>query len=191
MRNPTKCVCATCNNGWMSNLEGTIKPILTPLFYGRFTQLCEKEQLFVSIWATKTAFMLQYAQSPQHPVHPEWRRLMFAERRPAPVARVWIAAYGGPVLAAQYDVKQVSLTRQSVPYPQQMSGDLVTFSIVRLVFQVWVPSEPMPVGMEYERLPGQETFIEQIWPVRPHVVDWPPTSLLRELDFKLLCRNFG
>ena len=33
------CVCAACNNGWMSQLESTAKPILAPLVDGIATTL--------------------------------------------------------------------------------------------------------------------------------------------------------
>lgn len=59
-----KNVCASCNNGWMSQLEGDAKPILLKLLNMEITllQMTQDERRIVSAWAIKTVFMIASAQ---------------------------------------------------------------------------------------------------------------------------------
>lgn len=56
-----KCVCADCNNGWMSNLESTVEPILRKLFdsetLGQLS-ISEKEAIQLSCWAILKTIVL-------------------------------------------------------------------------------------------------------------------------------------
>ncbi len=59
-----KNVCRSCNNGWMSDLEGSAKPILLGLMDMKTSlfQLAPNERSVSSAWAIKTAFMIASAQ---------------------------------------------------------------------------------------------------------------------------------
>lgn len=48
------CACRECNNGWMSNLEGLTKPILSPMVDGVPAELTGFSQAVLSVWAVKT-----------------------------------------------------------------------------------------------------------------------------------------
>jgi len=59
-----KNVCSTCNNGWMSQLEGRAQNKLLGLMHMKTSllQLTVEERTTVSAWAIKTAFMIASAQ---------------------------------------------------------------------------------------------------------------------------------
>lgn len=63
-------VCEECNNGWMSRLEATAKPILVPLIdRGRTIEsLAEEEAEIVGKWTCKTAYMHSWAAPLKEPV---------------------------------------------------------------------------------------------------------------------------
>ncbi len=54
-------VCENCNKGWMSNLEGKIKPILVPLIHGHkdLENLTKPEKLLIARWAVKTTCVIE------------------------------------------------------------------------------------------------------------------------------------
>jgi hypothetical protein len=54
-----RCVCADCNNGWMSELEDEVKPVLTPLLKNHRTTLTRDDQILLATWATKTGLVHQ------------------------------------------------------------------------------------------------------------------------------------
>lgn len=63
-----RCVCATCNGGWMSNLETAARPILEPLIHGQTCQLDGPAQQVLAKWAFKTMAMIQFT----HPTSPSF-----------------------------------------------------------------------------------------------------------------------
>jgi hypothetical protein len=70
-------VCCGCNNGWMSKLEGDVKPIIVKLISGELdpAQMCPEEQLLLERWTAKTAYALSSTSKsfasripPSHPM---------------------------------------------------------------------------------------------------------------------------
>jgi hypothetical protein len=59
-----KSICGTCNNGWMSQLEAEVKPILLPLIEEKRSaeSLTDDETRLLARWAFKTAFMILSGQ---------------------------------------------------------------------------------------------------------------------------------
>jgi hypothetical protein len=58
-----KCVCATCNNGWMSALEQKCVPLIGALLEDIELWLDEEYQNLLSRWAVKTAMINDTVQS--------------------------------------------------------------------------------------------------------------------------------
>src|SRR5438309_8639998 len=46
-----RCVCESCNTGWMSDLEARIKPIVLPILDGQPTNLSDADQVAIAAWA--------------------------------------------------------------------------------------------------------------------------------------------
>ena len=55
------CVCASCNSGWLSNLENAVKPLIPSIASGerRVASLTDAESLVLARWAAKTTFLCQ------------------------------------------------------------------------------------------------------------------------------------
>jgi len=68
-------VCAACNNGWMSKLESTTKPILTRLIADpyRLGELTPEEKLVIARWTFKTAAALNRASTHGKPANVDAR----------------------------------------------------------------------------------------------------------------------
>jgi hypothetical protein len=60
-----KSICSSCNNGWISQLEADVKPILLPLVEGKRSarSLTAQETRIIARWAFKTAFMVLSGQN--------------------------------------------------------------------------------------------------------------------------------
>jgi hypothetical protein len=89
-------VCETCNNGWMSDLEVEVQPILGPLIAGtaELDQLTRSERLTLARWTVKTAYMLNWsANYPRKVPTTHLRALMRAADLPEQVV----------VMACPYD----------------------------------------------------------------------------------------
>ena len=61
-----KAACRTCNGGWMSQLEGRAKPVLTPVFQGYPSRLGPHDLELIAYWALKTVLMLDRCSDADH-----------------------------------------------------------------------------------------------------------------------------
>jgi len=52
-------VCTACNNGWMSNLENSAKPVLERLLSDQSTVLDPKDQSIIAAWSAKCAMVFE------------------------------------------------------------------------------------------------------------------------------------
>jgi len=60
-----KMVCASCNNGWLSQLEGAAKPVIAPLIRGEGRRLPFEDQALIAAWTCKTALVSLLVSSEQ------------------------------------------------------------------------------------------------------------------------------
>ncbi len=56
-------VCATCNHGWIHDLEDRVRPILLPMLEGRGRTLYPATRKTLALWAWKTVMMFELASS--------------------------------------------------------------------------------------------------------------------------------
>src|SRR4051812_863516 len=57
-----KAVCGPCNEGWMNDLEGQVRPFLGPMIEGRAKNLSPTDCQALTSWLLKTVLMLQLAE---------------------------------------------------------------------------------------------------------------------------------
>jgi hypothetical protein len=87
-------VCRACNNGWMSQLEEQVRPLLTPLVRGVPTALTADDGALIAAWCMKTAIVGQYVGEP---VTTRTQRLQCKESlKPVPRTKIWIGRYDDP-----------------------------------------------------------------------------------------------
>jgi len=55
-----RCVCAACNNGWMSQLEGRIRPLIGSMMHDLSIRLDRTEQHLIAAWCMKTAMVFEW-----------------------------------------------------------------------------------------------------------------------------------
>jgi hypothetical protein len=77
-----KDVCQKCNNGWMSRLEGQVKPLIREAIQGKPCQWSTIEQRRVSTWAFKTALMALLGLGITDLVPSSHFKTLYRERRP-------------------------------------------------------------------------------------------------------------
>ena len=73
-----KRVCGGCNAGWMSRLEGEVRPLLIPLIEGEAIRLTEASRLILVRWALKTAAVFGPELKAPNAVSPALRRQLAA-----------------------------------------------------------------------------------------------------------------
>jgi len=97
-----RCVCRECNNGWMSGLEARVKPLVGSLMQDVSVCLDAAQQKDVSLWALKTAMVLEGTKS-RSAAHcyqqADCEQLRLSSSIPART-RIWLGRFSGSGLLA-------------------------------------------------------------------------------------------
>lgn len=77
-------ICRECNNGWLSQIEGHVKPVLIALLKypsENLSTLLKEQHNLLSMWAYKTAMILNHASNYRNIVPKRHFRYIYMHRR--------------------------------------------------------------------------------------------------------------
>jgi hypothetical protein len=177
-------VCAACNNGWMADLEGEAKTILSPLIFNSPKTLTLPEMHIAATWATKTALVAARAvPGGKNIASAEAYRWMGTRHLPLPNGIVWLGRYDGegewPV---SFHLHGAAYGKQGEPWPPleaARKGFHAVFAVGHLAFCVF--GHELPEGPVIEGRPSERRVL--IWPSTVPV-RWPPAASLTEDDLR-------
>ncbi|MBI1332737.1 MAG: hypothetical protein GC165_07635 [Armatimonadetes bacterium] len=88
-------VCANCNSGWMSNLEGEVQPILKSLILNEIgvNELSINERRILARWVCKTAYCIDSASDGRSRVPPRHRQKLREDTNSIPPGVVVAASW--------------------------------------------------------------------------------------------------
>lgn len=161
-----KVVCEPCNNGPLSALEETARPVLIPLIHGRSRLLIRRECAVIARWFLKTMLMLELAGHPDHRVamaeHEEWVREEFL---PAHIT-LWLGSArqlsGTATAGRALDIRV-----------GERGGVGWVFTIITGHLVLVAMGGPPDVG-EFELTPPLAGALTRIWPQPPLTAPYPP-----------------
>jgi hypothetical protein len=174
-------VCASCNNGWMSELEVAVRPYLEPMIRGESGRSGPAGQVTVSAWATKTAMVLEARWPPEQIVTDEAdRSTLMREQRPPANTYVRLFCYNGEHLsAAKRHVAVVGRKGEDVP-TDRGNYAVTTMHIGKAGVQVIVDRS----GWHPLFSPVVQATADSVtvWPPGQGVVEWPPRECIADSD---------
>jgi hypothetical protein len=167
-------ICATCNHGWMSDLETNGAPILTPMVEGRTQGFDIERAVLVGTWVAKTALTFDQSMPSDRRMLPvEYCRSVYERRLPPPGSRVSLAHYEGDddqfvrgVHHALYDDLPPDLIPTGPPQAHR-----TTIRIGQLVAEFTVTKDPEPVLSV--RGGDLADMLINVWP-SIEATSWPP-----------------
>jgi hypothetical protein len=171
-----RCVCTTCNSGWMSELEHHAKSVLSPLMWDISFGLDRKQQAIVAVWSVKTAMVFEHISRTRPHFYSQEEReglrqsLCFPEE-----TTIWIGRYAqSNALLAESHLLSNPKEKNSV----FNNAVVVTFAIQRLVIQVLCLRHKS--GVQAGRYSPMQTkrlgrYLHQIWPIDNSATRWPPS----------------
>jgi hypothetical protein len=188
-----KNVCRTCNNGWMSDLEGEVKPILIPMIHGAATALNVRQQLIVALWLIKCDMVLDSMTSIDA-FYDQSDRSHFREHLvPPEYATWWLGHYSGPHLRAFTNHR--TLTDKSSVFPNKRHTS--TFAFGRLVLQSLCIKVLVPANRDFVRIrdrggPWNRNTIELLENY-DRLLQWPPSLSFEDSQytFEAFSDRFG
>jgi len=169
-------VCASCNNGWMSQLENRVKPIVEGLFGEEPVALDRSDQTTLAAWAGKNAMVFEALRlkASWFFTNSERRTLRESLRLPSWTS-IWIAKCAGQVGAycSASDLSGVAEVSSA-----QVKAYVTTMAFGPLAIQLLsskLPSSiPQSTTVTADLRPGPwDKVTLQIWPIQSERVAWP------------------
>jgi hypothetical protein len=179
-----KCVCATCNSGWMSRLQERAKPIVLALVRGTETTLSVRDQDLLSAWATMSTITSEYFNPSQVAISARHRRRFWKTQRALKNWKIWIGNYRRgewkPYRAHNaWTYVKSSRPRRKPPPPNTQTTTLV-------FGQLYLHVTSSEISNIIKRLafpePLTNTILKQIWPARTGTLRWPPRQTMNDRD---------
>ena len=190
-----RCVCAPCNNGWMSDLEKKIKPILILLLSGTVTRIDERSQSLMATWCTLKVMVAEFENPGHATTHHAQRKRMWRRKIPPKTGwRIWIGCYDRRNWKPDYinNIFYFSQKSQSdkkyIPV-SRYNTQSVTFVIGRIFIHViHSPDRALVNGWRFSGPAAGK--LRQIWPVSGYSFPWPPFQILEDTDADFLAAQF-
>jgi hypothetical protein len=170
-----KGVCSTCNNGWMSELETEVKPILGPIVQDLSIQLDLEDQKKLARWAFKTAIVLEGTKERS------MKRYFASGLGPALKTSgdiqgrtmIWIGRSSESGLYARAADVRYDLDGQNSSAEATVTTMVVGHVVLQVVSAVFPPEK----DAELVRIPlyveDWEQILAKIWP-SSRIFTWPP-----------------
>jgi hypothetical protein len=175
-----KMVCATCNNGWLSELEGAARPVITPLIRGESRRLPPGDQALIAAWTCKTALVSLLISSDEarqsgYRVPASEYEALHAQRgrvEPLPFSQYWIGSYAGGRRASSIWVTPFVIEVTGAgSSPEIPSGYVMTLVLGSLLVQGVRFTQPL---LQVE-LAAEWGFLD-IWPPSD-TLPWPTSGV--------------
>jgi hypothetical protein len=171
-----KFVCAHCNNGWMSQLEDRVKPIVMALFGDGPVILDNNDQVILAVWSIKNAMVFEALRSTRLWFFDETERRNLREtQQPTPRISVWIAKCvdNKGIFCSGIDLKG-----DTVPNAENLKAYVTTMGFGPLGIQVVSIKTPdtiaQNINITTDLRPGPWDRISiRIWPLQQDRVIWP------------------
>jgi hypothetical protein len=173
-----KLVCASCNNGWLSSLEDSARPVLTPLIRGESRRLPTGDQALIAKWTCKTALVSLLVTSARDRggdgVPPSEYAALYEQRdrvEPLPFSQYWIGSYRGDRAFSVWVTPLVIEVIDAGSPPDIPSGYAMTLVLGKLLVQGVRFTEPV---LQVE-LTTSRGFLD-IWPPTD-TFPWPTVGV--------------
>jgi hypothetical protein len=171
-------VCARCNGGWMSRLEGRAKPLLVDVIQDRPRVWTPREQRTVATWAFKTAILGGLATGQAHVPEAHFRHLARNLHPPGRVT-IWTTVHlPGPsetdFQVAHFDAR--GLLFEGGSFGKGFHGYTLTVNVGHFAFQVLGHESREHLDLNSPVIQGipPSGYEIRIWPVQGRSVSWPP-----------------
>ncbi|WP_426763052.1 hypothetical protein ACP3TD_11560 [Pseudarthrobacter sp. 1G09] len=174
-RQKVKNFCSTCNNGWMSRLEGTAQRVLTPMILGEPGTIAFEDRAAIAMWIQKTALTAMLVSSQEQrdggyglPAS-EYAALYEQRERMQPLdaSRFWVGRYAEADGFSGVRVTPLAIRAPGTPESDVPHGYVMTIVLGQLVLQGLRFTAPIT---DFDVT--SELGMPQLWPSRAPLT-WP------------------
>lgn len=170
-------VCKECNNGWMSDLETRVAPVISRMAMssgGRFS-LTTADIIALAAFGFKTTVIADFMNIDRKPFFLPSVRVEFGRfRRIPPRVQMWLGALTGTGVIGMchsfYDQVRTGTLNGLELY-------VLTYGVASVIIQVaafrWRRRRKGSIGDKLIQDPNMDAITPQLWPSRRTTIDWP------------------
>jgi hypothetical protein len=165
-------VCASCNNGWMSHVEGQAQAVLASMVAGEATTLSQAAQLDLATWTAMKGYVVEYALGDVIVATQQQRRSLMESKFPQGAVPVRIGAVERSGVPNSVTRIVYNVGREG---SEQGFAACTTFGLGCAVLQV---RHGLGITMDWTAtsVPGTDQL--PVNPPCPGDIHWPPTVTL-------------
>ncbi|MEQ8333343.1 hypothetical protein [Nisaea sp.] len=177
-----RCVCKTCNSGWMGDVQENAKLVVGPMTNGKSILLDHASKAAIAAWATSVAVTVEYDRHHAPAITPE-QRSAFREKKLAPdTFKIWIGKYDCPDDRSVFAKSTHSIYTEAEILadpnkdPTIQNTQTCAFGVGKLYVLVF--SSPHHEMLDMVRIkPKAAAVLDQIWPPSPGTLWWPKRAM--------------
>jgi len=168
-----RCVCETCNGGWMSRLEQAALPLVEPLMRDLPVTLTQDQAATLAAWGVKIAMVLER-------LTPDATSSFYTDEERAALRQTWTIPSWTGVWLSRYIGQEAIAVGHTVETAGngRCTGYLTTLANRHVAMQVLSvrghDGHARPMILRAHAGAWARSTI-RIWPTRPHI-QWPPPS---------------
>lgn len=165
-------VCKPCNEGWMSQLETQVRPLIEPMILGQTATLTSDQQITVATWAALKTAVFEHVWTDQPVLTAQDRRLIMDHNMPPASMQVRLAAV---------ESQGIPLQARARGYARPDSGD-VAYCLTLVIGCIVVQSFAGPGAGEhgFRSVGANGPDYIGIYPPQLGNVQWPPAAVLND-----------
>jgi hypothetical protein len=178
-----KCVCGSCNNGWMRRIENRARPLIIPLIKGDDTRLSPSDQSIIASWCILKAIVGGYDTENGPRVH--YKQRQYFRKHGIPPVRGW-GVWIGHYIRHKWVPEWVAVPFLLLPngavnkLPKRDATYFNSCASTQVIGKLFVHviHTPMPDYVTIDRfsLPDKGTLF-RIWPPAGSSFKWPDRAL--------------
>jgi hypothetical protein len=178
-----KCVCKSCNSQWLSDMEKSIGPILTPLLLGKTPALISaRNQRTLAAWVMKTTLMIDCTKSVKDRLFAASFYLEFYRHKlPPDSCTIWTACHRSGSIVMGHSSHKIGATIPAQYTPEGIKklecssviGAVFSFVLNSVIFQVALFNDDDGKVADLISPEG----CSKIWPPQGSEICWPLDNL--------------
>ena len=172
-------VCRSCNNGWLSRMQQSAKPILIPYLDGQWPSIPCVHQRILAAWATMFTMVVDVANEGTSSPYQQDRNRFFANQLPPPNWFIHVGAFRGHFWRGVFShfawVSDLEKQIEPSRVMDHIDSQTTAFVMGSLFIIVCRSSASREIRKMQNFQRGRS--LRRIWPLKERVVRRPPYVL--------------
>jgi hypothetical protein len=176
-----RCVCKSCNNGWMKAIVDAAKPTVEQLIQGKPYRLTSRHQKQLAAWIATAVIISEFEDPQQVTIPAADRQWLWTQRTPPSNWKIWIGDYHRSRWVPHWIHHRFSVTGPDEPAPEKgAEGPRNTQTTSYVVGRLYVHAVSSAVSggaLNWQFQGRDRQVLRQIWPASTYSVVWPPPAM--------------